>query len=148
MRKYFNIECLKKFRDMTLLFFAFNDMYYFLAFSPVHLVKDLESLDLILSLQFFSKNAKKKILVLMFREICMIIRSDLFLSENSKNFAKKKWLEALGLIEEDLKKDSRVCKQHFHPSHILECSKSTQRLRLKIGAIPTMNLTKNTLDTN
>ena len=61
MRKHVNIECLKKVRDMTLLFFAFNDMYYFLAFSPVHLVKDLESLDLILSLQFVSKNAKKYI---------------------------------------------------------------------------------------
>ena len=96
------------------------------------------------------KKRKKKVVykkrcVLQF---CNYYDSDGLFGFPRKNFVKKKWLEALGLIEEDLKKDSRVCKQHFHPSHILECSKSTQRLRLKIGAIPTMNLTKNTPDTN
>lgn len=62
--------------------------------------------------------------------------------DGKKDFMRQKWLTVLGLTEEELGKDPRVCLHHFHPSHILERSKSTQRLRLKIGAYPTMNLTK------
>ena len=62
--------------------------------------------------------------------------------DGKKDFMRQKWLTVLGLKEEELGKDPRVCVHHFHPSHILERSKSSQRLRLKIGAYPTMNLTK------
>jgi len=102
--------------------------------------------------QKFQQNQKTKKKVVYKKrcvlQFCNYYDSDGLFGFPRKHFVKKKWLDALGLIEEDLKIDSRVCKQHFHSSHILECSKSTQRLRLKIGAIPTMNLTKNTPDTN
>lgn len=89
------------------------------------------------------KKRKKKVVhkkhcVLPF---CKYYASDGLFSFPRKKFVKKKWLKALGLIEEDLKNGSLVCKQHFHSSDILE---RDQRLCLKMGAIPTMNLTKNT----
>ena len=98
--------------------------------------------------QKFRQNQKAKKRV-VYKKHCVLPFCNYYASDGlftfpKKKFVKKKWLKVLGLIEEDLKNDSRVCKQHFHSSHILEVSKSNQRLRLKIGAIPTINLTKNT----
>ena len=50
MRKH--VKCLKKVRGMTLLFFAFNDIYYFLA-------EGLGKFGLDPVIEFFSKNVKK-----------------------------------------------------------------------------------------
>ena len=73
---------------------------------------------------------------------CSYFHPDGLFGFPKNDFMKKKWLTALGLTEPEVKNDSKVCQHHFHWSHIHERSKSTQRLRLKIGAYPTMNLTK------
>lgn len=59
-----------------------------------------------------------------------------------KDFLKKKWLEICGLKEEGITKTSKICSHHFHPDHYIERKNSTQRSRLKICALPTMNLAK------
>ena len=62
-----------------------------------------------------------------------------FFSFPSKDEAMKKvWLDKLGLAKVD--KNSLLCAQHFHSDHITPKSLNTQRPRLKIGAVPTLNL--------
>ena len=48
---------------------------------------------------------------------------------------KTKWIEILGVNPEDVKKSSKICSHHFSPDQIRETSN-----RLKIGAVPTLNI--------
>ena len=48
---------------------------------------------------------------------------------------KTKWIQILGLNPEDVKKNSKICSHHFSSDQIRETSN-----RLKIGALPTLNI--------
>ena len=57
-----------------------------------------------------------------------------------KEFLKKKWEKICGL--ENVSENAKVCIPHFHPDHLIQRSQNTSNPRLKLGAVPMLNLPK------
>jgi hypothetical protein len=57
-----------------------------------------------------------------------------------KEYLKKKWEKIRGL--ENVSENAKVCTPHFHPDHIIKRSQTETFPRLKLGAVPMLNLPK------
>ena len=57
-----------------------------------------------------------------------------------KEYLKKKWEKICGL--ENVSENAKVCIPHFHPDHLIQRSQNTSNPRLKLGAVPMLNLPK------
>ena len=65
-----------------------------------------------------------------------------FTSFPKKEFLRNKWLKACGLKEEDLKKSDVICFDHFYQADFIPRSINARQQRLKLGAVPRINLPK------
>ena len=57
-----------------------------------------------------------------------------------QEYLKKKWEKICGL--ENVSENAKVCIPHFHPDHLIKRSQNTSNPRLKLGAVPMLNLPK------
>ena len=57
-----------------------------------------------------------------------------------QEYLKKKWEKICGL--ENVSENAKVCIPHFHPDHLIQRSQNTSNPRLKLGAVPMLNLPK------